>query len=334
MKKAILIAIVFMVSLAGCEKAFMDENPPNTPQANFDQLWQTFNDKYTYFGLKSLDWDSVYQAFAPRVNNSMTKNELFAVLDSMLFLLQDGHVNLVSDFNLSRNWEWYLNYPENFNYAVVERNYLGSNYQIAGGLYYTILEGNVGYIYYPSFSSSTSVANLNAVFSYLANTKGLIFDIRNNGGGSLNNAYALAARLAPQQQTVLLRRYKTGPAPNEFSAQLGITLSPSSEVNYQKPAVLLTNRKSYSAANTFAAILSSYPQIIQLGDRTGGGGGIPADQELPNGWRYRFSASRETTPSGEELELGIAPNISLDLDSTLLRQGKDSFIERALLELN
>lgn len=323
-----------VLSLAGCEKALMEENPANTPQANFDLLWQTFNDKYTYFDLKNLDWDSVYQVYSPRVNSNMSEAELFAVLDSMLFLLKDGHVNLVSDFNISRNWEWYLNYPENFNYPVIERNYLSNNYQITGGLYYTILDGNIGYIYYPSFSSSITTAKLNAVFSYLANTKALIFDIRNNGGGSLNNAFALAARLAPQEQSVLLRRYKIGPQPNDFSPAFDLRLSPSGEVNYAKPVALLTNRKSYSAANTFAAILSTYPQVVQIGDRTGGGGGLPADQELPNGWRFRFSATREATPTGAELELGIAPAIALDLDSVLIGQGKDGLIERALLELN
>jgi hypothetical protein len=322
------------LSLAGCEKALMEENPANTPQANFDLLWQTFNDKYTYFDLKNLNWDSVYQVYSPLVSPNMSEAELFTVLDSMLFLLEDGHVNLVSDFNISRNWEWYLNYPENFNYPVIERNYLGQDYQIAGGLYYTILNDTIGYIYYPSFSSSINTAKLNAVFNYLANTKALIFDIRNNGGGSLNNAYALAARLAPQEQSVLLRRYKTGPRPSDFSETFSVSLSPSSEINYAKPVALLTNRKSYSAANTFAAILSSYPQVLQIGDRTGGGGGLPADQELPNGWRFRFSATRETTPMGAELELGIAPAIALDLDSMLLRQGKDGLIERALLELN
>src|SRR5690606_15260142 len=127
------------------------KNPENTPQENFDIFWQTFKDKYTFFSIKNVDWDSLYTHYDPMVNTSTSDEDLFAIMDSMMYLLEDEHVNLVSDFNVSRNWNWYIDYPANFNASVLERNYLESNHRIAGGLKYTIID-SVGYIYYGSFS--------------------------------------------------------------------------------------------------------------------------------------------------------------------------------------
>jgi hypothetical protein len=315
-----------------CERALMPQNPANTPEQNFETLWNTVNDRYTYFNLRAVNWDSVYQVYKPRINNQMHDTTLFNTLSDMLFLLQDGHVNLTSDFDISRNWDWFLDYPENFSYALLERNYLGPDYKIAGGMRYTILSGNVGYIYYSSFNAGLSADNLDFIFSYLGQTKGLIFDIRNNGGGSLSNAYLLAERLFPQQTKTWLRQYKNGPGHTQFTpvSTLEIEAKANSElITYSQPTVFLTNRKTYSAANTLAAILSSSPNYLQVGDRTGGGGGIPADHELPNGWILRFSSTRDFTQNRLDFELGIPPTHAVELDTAQLLLGIDPIIETA-----
>ena len=77
----------------------------------------------------------------------------------MLAELKDGHVNLYSSSNMGRYWDWYLDYPRNFNEGIIERQYLGKNYRIAGGLKYKILEDNIGYIYYESFSNGVGNGN-------------------------------------------------------------------------------------------------------------------------------------------------------------------------------
>lgn len=331
--KHLVIITVFSLLLSSCERAFLPENPSNSPQGNFDQLWQTFDTKYTYFSLKNLDWDSIYQVYSSQIDNNTTDEELFQIMDDMLFLLKDGHTNLVSNFNVSRNWEWYLDYPDNYDEELVERHYLGDDYRIAGSLVYTILDHNIGYIACRSFNSNFSVENLNAVFSFLANTNGLIMDIRSNGGGSLNLSYALAQRFVNIEQQFVIRYLKTGPEHNDFDLSESYGLSPSEDPSYYKPVILLTNRRSYSAANTFAAVMSNIDHVTIVGDTTGGGGGLPIDFELPNGWRYRFSGTREILPDGWDLELGIPPDIDLDMDSTSMAQGRDDLIEAAIIEL-
>lgn len=324
------------LALSSCEKALLDDNPDNDPVGNFESLWQTVDDKYTFFALKSIDWDSVYAHYRPMLSPATSDEELFTILDSMLYDLRDGHVNLVAPFDLSRNWNWYLGYPDNFDNDVVERNYLGEDFRIAGGLRYTIID-SVGYLYYGSFASGFTLENLNAVMRYMQGTKGLIVDVRHNGGGSLNRAFVLASRLVSEQKQVLATFEKTGPGPEDFGNGLTYSLAPSDEVNYNGEVIVLINRRSYSATNTFAALLWKYDNVTLMGDQTGGGGGIPIDYELPNGWRYRFSATNSLIPledgSFYPIELGVPPDVSLSASPGRLAQGIDDIIEAALQRL-
>lgn len=315
----------------------MDDNPTNDPQSNFDLLWENVRDKYTFFEPKNINWDSVYTHYDPMVDENTTDEELFTVLDNMLYDLRDGHVNLRSPFNLSRNWNWYLNYPDNFNEQLVERNYLGANHRIAGGLRYTILPDSIGYIYYGSFSSGFTLENLDEVMSYMKGTRGLIVDVRNNGGGFLNNAFALGQRLISTEKNVLVTFEKTGPGPNDFGNGLSYNLRPSDGVNYEGEVAVLTNRRCYSATNFFAAMMRSFDNVTLIGDQTGGGGGIPVDSELPNGWTYRFSATVSLIPVFDtafyNIELGIPPNMSVTNDPNNELIGIDDIIERARVVL-
>lgn len=315
-----------------CEKALIDENPQNSPTVNFDILWNTVDQKYSFFTLKNINWDSIRQHYEPMVFDGMTDEALFAVLDSMLYHLEDGHVNLISPFNLSRNWQWYLNFPDNFDEDVVERFYLGDDYRIAGGLKYTIID-SVGYLYFESFSNGFTTENLDRMIDYFAGLKGVIIDVRSNGGGSLNNSFALAQRFINEKRQVLVSFEKTGPGHNEFGNGLSYSLSPASKV-FDGSVVVLTNRRCYSATNAFTAIMSNFENVTIIGDQTGGGGGIPIDNELPNGWRYRFSATAMFLPDSYNIELGIPPDIFQAAPEPRLALGIDDIIERALQEFN
>lgn len=315
-----------------CEKQWEKRNPGNMPMDNFEVLWQTIDQKYAYLELKDIAWDSVRGDFKPRIIPGMSDEALFAVLDSMLYLLRDGHVNLRSPFDLSRNWQWYLAYPDNFDAELVERQYLGSGHRIAGGLRYTYLRDSIGYLRYSSFGIPIEEAHLQAVLRYFTGARGLILDIRSNGGGSLGNAYRLARPFTIGNRPRLIRLYRTGPGPADFDRITGVRLSKPERASHQfaKPVIVLQNRRSYSATNTFAALMSQQDSVRLLGDTTGGGGGLPVDYELPNGWYFRFSATRELMPNGRDLELGIPPDVVVSQDSASSRQGKDRLIERAL----
>ena len=100
-------------------------------------------------------------------------------------------------------------------------------------------------------------------------------------------------------------------------------------MRWQKRVVVLTNRRCYSAANTFVRDMKRCPQVTVLGDQTGGGSGMPFSSELPNGWSVRFSACPMYDADMNHIEFGIQPDIVVSLTDEDRARGLDTLIEAA-----
>ena len=328
MKQAIIL--FSFITFFSCEEVFFEEVPSDSPSSIFEQAWAFADQEYTFFKFKNIDWDSVYQEFKPLVDDNMSDEELFRVLADMLFLLRDGHVNLKSKFDRSRNWEWYLGFPENFNYSLLERNYFMSEEQFVGS--FTVYDfGDVGYLRYSSFGNSVSNDNLDYVIDQFDGHKGLIIDVRNNGGGFLGNAYKIAKRFASREKRVALQYFKDGPNHNDLDGPYSTDITPPEDLpTYLKPVVVLTNRHSFSATTFFTQYMRELDNVTIMGDWTGGGGGAPSFTELSNGWELRVSSTLTTDPQGFNIEDGIPPDIKVDMNKEDEDAGKDTILEEAL----
>lgn len=330
--KYLCLLLLALPALAGCIR---EEEFNNTPQDNFEALWKIIDEQYCFLDYKQIDWDAIHDKYQPLITADMSNEGLFEVLGNMLAELKDGHVNLYSASNTARYWDWYLDYPRNFSEEVVEK-YLGRDYRIGSGLKYTILDDNIGYVYYESFSDGAGEGNLDEMLSYLSICNGLIFDVRNNGGGALTNSSRIAARFTNEKVLTGYIMHKTGTGHSDFSDPEPIYLEPSNSIRWQKKVVLLTNRHSYSATNDFVNAMHCLPNVTLMGDKTGGGSGLPFSSELPNGWGVRFSASPHLDANKEHIEFGIDPDIKVDMIKEEQDQGIDTIIEEArkLLKAN
>ncbi len=324
-----LFLVTFALAGISCEKIFFDPEPDNSPESIFEQVWKFADEEYSFFSYKNIDWDSVYNVYSQEIQAGMTEEELFDVLAEMLFLLKDGHVNLKSPFDRSRNWFWYLDYPQNYNYSLLERNYFRGREQYAGPFILVDFD-DAGYIHYRSFGNRVSDENMDYVLEKFKQHQGLIIDLRNNGGGSMSNAIRIARRFAPAERIVALRQDKNGPGHEDFTEKYKISIDPSGKDNWTKPVVILANRLCYSATNYMIAIMAELPNVTIIGDRSGGGGGIPAYTELSNGWLMRVSSTRIFTPDGFNIEGGIPPDIRKDLTREDLLNNRDTLLEYAL----
>ena len=124
-------------------------------------------------------------------------------------------------------------------------------------------------------------------------------------------------------------RHKTGKGHNDFSAMQEQWLKPGKGIRWQKPVVVLTNRQVYSAANEFVKYMRCCPRVTVVGDRTGGGAGLPFSSELPNGWSVRFSSCPMYDRNGQSTENGMDPDVSVSLTTKDFYRNRDTIIEAA-----
>ena len=333
MIKKLLTYLLPALLLTGCVE---EDQFSNSPMGNYDALWSIIDERYCFFEQArqqhGLDWDDVYHKYKPQVQAAENNAELFDIYGNMLRELKDGHVNLTSDYGTTYYWDWSLNHPLNFSDSL-QRNYLGNDFRLTNGIKYTTLPSNIGYMYVGSFESSLSSDNVSLMLLRLAESKGIIIDIRNNGGGMLTSAEELAAHFVSEKTHCGYIQHKTGKGHNDFSSPEKLYIEPNGVI-WKKPVVVLTNRAVYSSANHFVMLVKPLPQVVVIGDKTGGGSGLPLNSTLPNGWTVRFSACPILDIEGKHTEFGIAPHEEVQITSADWNNGRDTIIERAIELIN
>lgn len=325
----ILFVLFSLTSLTGC----VDEDQyADNPKGNFEALWNIIDQHYCFFDYKAqqygLDWNEIHTRYAKQINGEMTDAQLFEVLGNMLGELRDGHVNMYSSFDVARNWSWHENYPSNISDSLITK-YLGTDYKIANGMKYRVLDDNIGYIRCSTFENKLGSGNLDEIMSDLLLTRGLIIDLRNNTGGMITSAEEFAARFTNKKILVGYIQHKTGKGHNDFSSMEEQYLEPSTGIRWQKSVVILTNRSVYSAANEFVKYMKCCPNVTIVGDKTGGGAGMPFSSEIPIGWGIRFSACPIFDKNKASTEFGIDPDYKVDMSTADFYLGKDTIIELA-----
>lgn len=322
-----MFLLVCLLSLSAChtkeEMAFSMD-----PVENIEALWQIIDTKYCYVENKGVNWNAIHDIYTAKAS-MLPQNDQIALFDlcaEMLDTLKDGHVNLYTPFDVSSCSAWYDSYPANYD-SQLQKLYL-HDYRIAGGLYYcTVANDSIGYIYYPSFSNAFSGTNIYWVFTAFKDCKGLIIDVRNNGGGELSNAYLLAAPFFSEDRVVGYQQHKTGPGHSDFSSLEEQKVDASAVASkWKRPVVVLTNRRSYSATNSFISMMRYADNAILVGGVSGGGGGMPMSYEMPCGWTVRFSSVRMYDRDKKDIEQGITPDVTVNMVST----DKDDIIEKAI----
>lgn len=333
MIKKLLTYLLPALLLTSCVE---EDHFSNSPMGNYDALWSIIDERYCFFEQArqqhGLDWDDVYHKYKPQVQAAESNAELFDIYGNMLRELKDGHVNLTSDYGTTYYWDWSLNHPLNFSDSL-QRNYLGNDFRLTNGIKYTTLPSNIGYIYVGSFEGSISSDNVSLMLLRLAESKGIIIDIRNNGGGMLTSAEELAAHFVSGKTHCGYIQHKTGKGHNDFSSPEKLYIEPNGVI-WKKPVVVLTNRAVYSSANHFVMLVKPLPQVVVIGDKTGGGSGLPLNSTLPNGWTVRFSACPILDIEGKHTEFGITPHEEVQITSADWNNGRDTIIERAIELIN
>lgn len=326
-----IILILFLTSLSSCEKAIMDEQETENPVNTFDYLWKEVDQHYSFFKYKNIDWKQIYNKYRPYVNDNLSDYELFNILFEMLNELKDGHVNLISHFNVSR-YEFDLQAKNNYNERLIRENYISNKYYITGPFKHDFIKDyNIGYIRYKSFSGNVSEFSMDFMLARFSKTEGIILDLRQNGGGSIQNIFRILEHFVKQETNIYKSYIKEGPEHENFSKVQMASVKPKGQYFYtDHPIIVLVDRGSFSATSFFSLATKAISNIKLVGDTTGGGLGAPSGGQLPNGWTYRISVSKTLSLNNENWENGVPPDYFVELDDSGVLNGEDAIIDKAI----
>jgi hypothetical protein len=325
------LAAFLLFTTTGCEKALDLKDPSTHATAVFDDLWTVMDEHYALFPYKGVDWNNSREKYRAKVHNGMSQTGLFGVLSDMLADLKDGHITLIAPIDTFTYLGFYTDYPANFNYNNIIYNYLKNEYSTSGPIIYKI-ESGIGYLYYRTFADDVTDQQIDKILTDMAQTKGLIIDVRNNTGGNTKNVDRLVRRFITAKTLMKFEMDKKGPGHDDFLAPQPYYLSPAGQ-HYSAPVIILTNRSCFSSCNDFVLFMSNLPQVTLMGDQTGGGGGIPRDYYLSNGWKLQYTSTVTLSPAKEIVENGISPDVNVSITSIDEAYGKDPILEKAFQSL-
>ncbi len=324
-----LLLVSILLFGSGCADAWLGDASSDDPRAVFDAYWHEFDRYYAAFALKEVDWDGVRRAYRPAIGANTSDRELFEALSAATATLRDGHANVYTPVGDYRYTGWFEAYPENFD-PDRQRRTVRTLQTVSSALETGTLASGIGYIRVRSFGRTESeYANIDEIVARMADRSGIVIDVRQNGGGATARVRQVIRPFVSTEATYAHVRWRNGPARDDLTAYRPQDVAPERSDPYDRPVVVVTNRRCFSACEMFVLMMRSQPHVTVVGDTTGGGSGGPTYRDLPNGWRVRIPRWVAYTAKKEPFEgRGLYPDVPVGLRTgdpvdTMLRRAAD-----------
>ncbi|MFE5535464.1 S41 family peptidase [Streptomyces sp. NPDC056492] len=337
---------------------------PGGSLASFDVFWQSFEENYPFFAAKGIDWHAVRDRYRPTVHEGTTTDELFAVFGKMVEPLHDAHV-AVWDVDGDGDGEPDRAFAQGrpgtvqpdgkldakVKEFVVERDLKDArNLQdfAAGRITHADLPGGQGYLRISGFggyaggkaSYADELAELDKALDTVLDQertrhlKGLVIDLRINGGGSDAMGLHIAGRLTDTPYLAYSKRARNDPAdPTRHTRPQDLYVTPAQGPRYTGPVAVLTGGSTVSAGETFTQALMDRPgRTVRIGQPTQGVFSDVMARKLPNGMSVWLPNEELLTRSGRTFDgAGIPPHLTEPVfTNEEFDRNKDSAFDRAV----
>lgn len=207
---------------------------------------------------------------------------------------------------------------------------------------FRMLAGDVAYISLDHFESDEGVKAFMKALPQIMRAKGLIIDVRRNGGGSGVHGERILEHLTRQaipramsfmRGTSIVAGAQSRLVTWEPVARSAPAHSRDGDV-YEGPVAVLTSAATFSAAEDFVLAFNALGRGATIGATTGGSTGQPMSIRLPGGGWGRICIKRDLLPDGGTfVGRGLKPDIEAGPTVQSIRKGVDPVLERALAHL-
>ena len=170
-----------------------------------------------------------------------------------------------------------------------------------------MIDKELGYIRLTQFQENSYKEMVNAVRNLTkSGAKGIVLDLRNNGGGLLNEAISIASIFLPINKTVVFTRERDKQEKHYKTEAVNFT-------NRNISMVVLVNEWSASASEIIAGAMQDYKRAVVVGKSTFGKGSVQSIIQLNDGSAVRLTTSRYYTPNGRSIQgVGIKPDVEVE----------------------
>ena len=324
---------------AAFENGSVRQPPAVTPalaQEAFDQLWHAYDEKYAMFALRpELDWAKLRDQYRPKALAGKSAYELAAVCAEMLRPLRDLHVWLtvagaqVPVFNRLRT--------ANVNLRGCRAILRGRAPERGerGEVAWAVTTNRIGFIAVRGWTDPQTPARCSEALEKMRDTRGLIVDVRLNGGGDEPMAEKFAGRFLTKEFIYAYSQFRNGPSHTNLTEKISRTASPRGPWRYNRPVVLLIGQKCMSSNESFVGMMTGDPLVTTMGDHTCGSSGNPEIINLPLDMTVSVPRWIDYLPDGTPLdERGFRPQVPFQPGSGAFDGDRDDLLSAALERLN
>lgn len=174
--------------------------------------------------------------------------------------------------------------------------------------------------------TDTTTTELNDVVSKLVlkQPRGIILDLRNNGGGYLEVAVDVLSEFLSGQRTAVIIRERNGSKEDQKLTNGKARLD-------KVPLVVLVNHGSASASEIVAGALQDHKRATVLGEQTYGKGSVQEVEPLQDNASLRYTVALWFTPLARSINKeGIVPDRVVKIDESDVKKGRDPQIDAAI----
>ena len=204
---------------------------------------------------------------------------------------------------------------------------------------YEELEDGISYVAINTFGTSEVVDKFKKHMDSIRKSKGLIIDVRENGGGSSSNGHAIIARLIDKAIPATLWRtpqyraaFRAWGRDEQWYDGGSKMISPETAAPFPGPVVVLIGSETNSAAEDFVVPLHAAGRATIVGQKSRGSTGQPLRFSFLNGKiNGRVCTKRDTYPDGREfVGVGIIPDVEVHPKPKNIAAGRDVVLEKGL----
>jgi len=276
-------------------------------RSSFDRLWQAYERQYAMFVLRpEVNWQQLRQKYQPQALKCTTAYEFAQVCAEMLKPLRDLHIWVTVDgqsipvFDRPRQ--------SNAN-PLAYRSLIGSVRRASSKISWAYAKDKIGFIVIDAWQGEELVDRFDEVLERMRDTRGLIIDVRLNGGGSETSARDVAGRFADKEYIYSYSQFRNGDEHTDLTEKYPRQFPTRGPWRYDRPVTVLIGQKCMSSNESFIAMMAECPQVTTMGDHTCGSSGNPTFVNLPGNIRVSLPRWIDLLADGEPLdERGVQPD--------------------------